>query len=339
MRHLTAAVTLVTLVFAPAASAQRPPGQDFGRPDAFVAATATFSFFSDPRVNLHDLLVWRLESRDPVDPRPGCLDRLDAPDGEAFRRAAGFYRDRLSAANRDRRDVLIDLRFHLIGHPEVEIAPDSVVDAAVEHLDAALPAYRACWWGDHDARNRRWIAGVVPRVRAVEDSLTVRLARLYQGEWVLPIPVDVAGRGSRTGANTVLDPDHILVGTALRAYDGNTALEIVFHEASHTLVGPRSGAVARALGSAAREAGVERLPPELWHVVLFYTTGRALEALLAERGTDYHPYLYSEGLFDRAWPELREPMERHWQPYLDGRIGMDEAARRLLRAIREDRGG
>ena len=327
-----AAVSLIAAGLWTPLGAQEPPSPD--RRDALVAATGTFRFYSDARLNLHDLLVWRIESGDPVDPRSSCVADLPETQREAFREVEALYRERLGWSVADRRRVLLDLRFHLIGHPDVEIAPDDVVSEAVARLDAGLAAYEACWWTDHDARNRHWIAEMLPRVRAHEDAVMSRLARLYEGEWALPIPVDVVGYSSRTGANTIVNPDHILLSGAEGVHEGYAGLEILFHEASHTLVHPRFGAVGEALAEASGDLGLDRPPPELWHVVLFYTTGRVVESSLEEAGVDgYEPYLYAEGLFERAWPEYRAPVETHWQPYIDGETNMREAMAHLVRAV------
>lgn len=301
------------------------------REAAFVAATHAFRFHSDARLNLHDLLVWRLVSDEAVEPRPSCLADLPDEEREAFRAAEAFYQARLGLDAPDRGDVILDLRFHLIGDPDVDIAPDSVVSGAVGHLDAALPAYEACWWDDHDARNRRWIAEMLPRVRAHEDAITPRLSQLFQEDWTLPMAVDVAGYASRNGANTIVNPDHVLISGVQGAHEGFSGMEILFHEASHSLVHPRFGAVAEALSEASRDAGLARPPSQLWHVLLFYTTGRVVEARLEESGAGpYEPYLYSEGLFDRAWPEYRAPVETWWQPYIDGEATMMEAMTGLI---------
>jgi hypothetical protein len=112
-------------------------------------------------------------------------------------------------------------------------------------------------------------------------------------------------------------------------------MEILFHEASHTLVHPRFGAVGEALAEASRDAGLARPPAELWHVILFYTTGRVVESRLeATDAGPYEPYLYSEGLFERAWPEYRAPVETWWQPYIDGETTMSEAMAALVDALR-----
>jgi hypothetical protein len=44
---------------------------------------------------------------------------------------------------------------------------------------------------------------------------------------------------------------------------------------------------------------------------------------LKARGITYTPF--SEDLFNRAWPQYRKPIETNWEPYIRGRIGMDEA--------------
>jgi hypothetical protein len=63
----------------------------------------------------------------------------------------------------------------------------------------------------------------------------------------------------------------------------------------------------------------------LWHVVQFYITGQVVRDVLAAKGIDYEPYLYSTGLFDRAWGRYRLAVERHWRPYVDGKVTLDEA--------------
>ena len=76
------------------------------------------------------------------------------------------------------------------------------------------------------------------------------------------------------------------------------------------------------------------LPRDFWHALLFFTTGKGLQARLAEHGVaDYAPYVYSEGLFDRSWLAFRAPLERVWQPCVDGRVPITEAARQIVEAL------
>ena len=44
-------------------------------------------------------------------------------------------------------------------------------------------------------------------------------------------------------------------------------------------------------------------------------------------------YLYTTGLFDRAWPQFRAPIERYVQAYVDGRMTLDDMAANLAAAV------
>jgi hypothetical protein len=35
--------------------------------------------------------------------------------------------------------------------------------------------------------------------------------------------------------------------------------------------------------------------------------------------------MYSTGLFDRAWGRYRKPVESNWEPYVNGKVTLDEA--------------
>ena len=136
------------------------------------------------------------------------------------------------------------------------------------------------------------------------------------------------------GANTIVEPHHILISSVDDGYRGWAALEMIFHEASHTIIGRDRGEPTRQVNRAAERLGIE-VPRNLSHVILFYTTGEVVRELLRERtGEEYLPYLYSRGLFENAWPEFRAPMETWWKPYLIGETGMAAAAEGVLQALR-----
>lgn len=329
------ALTLLLLV-APG-HAQQGHGSLPDRPASFVAATRAFAFYSDPLLNLHDFLMHRTraeEQQERADTAAQCLERLPPADRDAFERAQNHYEQTM--AGRDwSDDVMRRTRYELAGF-SFDVDPKSAVASMLVHLRAAAPAYRSCWWPAHDARNRARIAQLVPRLNAHEDTLLARLAILFREDYRTPFPVDIIGWTSSSGANSILNPDHIVMSSTDPGYDDDSGLEMVFHEASHTVLGPGHGPVWQALEEAGVALGAEQLPGTVWHPILFYTTGKVVQALLAEHGvTDYEPYMYREGLFERAWPELRQPLEQHWQPYLDGRVELDEAATRLLEAVRD----
>jgi hypothetical protein len=316
-------------VLAVGTAAAQPAKTLPARGKALVATTSTFAFYSDPVTNLHDFLVWNARSPEPVEPAPECLAGLPAEERTAFDRARGHYKVFATpAGNR----LLLALRFRLAGFGDFGIADAAAIEAALAELPRAAPAYEKCWWPAHDARNRRWIAALEPLLAAHEDALSVRVSGLYGRNLRRPFPVDIVSYASFSGADSVVDPDHLLVSSREPANAGYAGLEVVFHEASHTVFGPGTdGQLWLELEQAAKADGAP-LPQNFWHVMLFYTTGSTVKARLAERGVRYEQYLYTQGLFERSWPGYRGPLERLWQPYVDGRVARADALKGIVAA-------
>lgn len=294
-----------------------------------VATTPAFRFHSDPLVGLHDFLNWRTSGLDsaPTDSCPAMAGEQRV----AFERAWQTY---ASKRGRERNRFIIAMHYEVAGFPGLDIIPDTITAPALSQLKAALPAYQLCWWSTHDARNRAWIAELIPRLHQHEEAIRTRLARAYQAEWDGQIPVDVVSFATGTGAYTVTRPHHIMISAVDSSYRGNSALEMIFHEASHTIVDSGRDIIRRVLNDAT-VVGSAATPRDLSHVLLFYTAGRLTQDRLAETGTgDYRPYLYREGLFERAWPQYRRPIERHWQPYLDGQRSAADAIRAIVDELR-----
>lgn len=296
---------------------------------ALVAVTDGFEFRSDPLFNLHDFLIWNAESDQPINPRPECTQRLSLRDQEAYRDAQTHYAN-LYARGQSPGVLGVALLYRVAGFADVDVVADSVLAPTLAHLQAALYAYRSCWWADHDARNRRWIAAVVSHLRVHEADLRSRHLTSYRAEWEGRIPVDVAGYVSWAGASSLTNPDHIRIASADPRYQEAAALEMVFHEASHTLLGPGYGDVWEALVAAATTPTTERAPHGLWHPIIFFTSGTLTAARLnAYDNRSYRPYMYSNRVFEQYWV----PLERHWLPYLEGEITLEEAAARLVAAV------
>ncbi len=207
-------------------------------------------------------------------------------------------------------------------------------------LERFAPVYRAHWWPEHDRGNRAWIAAVGPRVRQMGAALARQLAAVYRAEWLAGrIRVDLVSYGGPFGAYTTLDPLHVTISSGDPRNQGPAALEVLFHEASHALARQVSDAIVREC----RQRG-KAIPRDLWHALLFYTTGEMVRrALVAERAAaggamgrdsdEYTPYAYRYGLFARGWSGYQRLLERHWQPYLDGKIDFDTAIARLVSGL------
>src|SRR5262249_3254967 len=138
-----------------------------------------------------------------------------------------------------------------------------------EVLDAAAPVYRSHLWSEHDRVNRRWIAAIAPLVRRSGVNLSHRLAEIYQTDWPKErIRVDVTAFANASGAYTTLDPLRVTVASTDARNQSSEALEILFHEASHGIADGVQDAIMRECRQ--RDKPV---PRDLWHALLFYTTG------------------------------------------------------------------
>jgi len=94
---------------------------------------------------------------------------------------------------------------------------------------------------------------------------------------------------------------------------------MLFHEVSHLIV----GRVQEGLEASAKRQN-RKVPPRLWHDLIFYTAGHLAQERL---GAAYVPYAErpSSQLFEGANHPTVLVFKRSWQPYLDGRMTMDAA--------------
>ena len=261
-------------------------------------------------------------------PAAGPVVSMTADEKTAWDAAVGFYDRELAS-----KDLLFDSGMTTIKLALAD-ADASLSDVPLDGelravLLSAAPIYRKYWWNEHDAANRAWIDNAVRRTAQVAAPIIARLTALYGTPWFgAPVRVDVVRVGKSQGAYTSVQPRaHIVVASADTDYDGWASTEMLFHESSHALIRP----VQIAVDSAARAA--HKNSRDLWHVVLFYTAGEVTRQQLARNGVDYSPYLYATGLFDRAWPAFRGPIEANVRPFIDGQKTLAQMSADLAAAL------
>jgi hypothetical protein len=338
-RTSTAAVTLGCgiLISLPTASlgqtAQRTP----------ILTTPHFAIYSDFDTNLNDALIAAGLARHDKKPElfhsgaeAPCFDKLSPSARAAWNAAVDYFAQIISPAGWDARQQVL-LRWQLVGFDaewRAAAGATEFVEIARGFRAVATPAYKACRWTVQDENNRRWIEDLKPRLAADERRIADRIEQLYQKKWkTLPILVDVVETVNWSGANTSWSNSgqgDILISNSPQ---GAAGLETLFHESSHILM-DRGDPVRQALESAAKSVDL-RLPNDLWHVVLFYTTGEAVRPILDERSpSGYTPMLYE--IFGRGtWIEYRQALESSWRPYVDGKQSLAEAGASLIAALRK----
>jgi len=284
----------------------------------------------------------------PPDDAPISLSDFPAEEIRAWLAAVAFY-----AKDLGRRDLLLNGEMETINNrlSEMEACADlqgknsaacksGLQPDLVETLDRAAPVYRAHWWAEQDRANREWIAQVAPMVQQMGVGLSGQLADVYQRPWPTGrLRVDVVWYGGPYGAYTSLGPTHVTLSSHDARNRGIYGFEVLFHEASHALAGAVNEAIAREFRQRDKP-----IPRDLWHALLFYTTGELVRRDLAYgtmtiaglQGTDpssYQPYAARFGLYSGAWDRFRGMLDLYWRPYLDGKVSFDTAVARLAAAL------
>jgi hypothetical protein len=342
MVHLTrrlAFLLLTNALFWPLCAAGRP------QIDTQYGPLPVFELHSGFWINLHHTLYQQAKQhRDARGNSFGApaTTRRSKSEQLAWDAAVSYY-----AANYADKDLLFSTELLLLknqlgdfeGCDELSGTKRKTCDAGLpakltQVLESAAPVYRAHEWPDHDRANRKWIAAVAPLVRERGLALAERLADIYQTRWPKDrIRVDVSAYANWAGAYTTLEPLRVTISSTDTRNQGSAALEILFHEASHGIAEP----VQLAINRECRQRD-KPIPRDLWHALLFYTTGEVIKPVMAAQNggapdPEYTPYAVRERLYERGWDDYLKLLIRFWQPYLDGKSTFDDAIARMVSAL------
>lgn len=343
MAGLAAAVLLCGCSGAPAPAALAATAKPGTRPpaDCHRAETQRFSLHSDPWINLHHFLYeWarNASERQPGDRRRAVdvierarIAELDGRERQAWERALALYRERWIARDLVDDEELVDLRDALAEIACAAGGPDRIPAGTREALTDAMPVYRRHWWRGHHASNQQRIDEIVAGLKEHERVVTERMAEAYGGRWSPErIRVDLSAYVSWSGAYTTNDPDHITITSTTSPHiTGLNALEMLFHEASHSTF--LEEPFLAELEATFRAHGAE-VPDGLDHVLQFVTAAELLRSRLGgEELRSFQPYAVRSGMYERnrTRAEQRVLVEKHWLPFLAGQITRKEALNRI----------
>jgi len=281
-----------------------------------------FIFHSNPWLNVHHHLRAGVRGM----PAPSGFS---AEDQEQWNAAVGFYKP---YAQRDLfTGEMIAIKTALRGaenHPTLDgVAIDAALRATLERV---MPIYLKSAWTAQDRANRAWIAALQPLLDRHGVAISRALAQTYETAWPRdPIPVDLAPTAGPDGAYTTSPPTHITIASRDPGYQGLHALEMVFHESSHSDISN--------LFTRVRQAAAERqvtVPPQLWHGVLFFTAGELTKRELGAHGITYTPYADDALYAALCGAGCRAKIAEHWLPRIDGKRSVAEALSALVASFK-----
>jgi len=279
-----------------------------------------FEFHDNFWVNLH--LFTRIVARG--EPAPGDL----TPDERATWDAAVK-----SYAPYTKRDLLFDDGMVAIQRELAHCEKSENLDCAGidPELKATLlriaPIYKKYWWPKHHASNEKFISDAQPLLARYGAQLSRRVAAAYGEPWPSdPIPVDVAVTAGPNAAYTIGKPTYTTIASTEPTYEGFAKLEILFHEPSHRWGSSLLNGVARVA-----RAHQKKVPPQLWHAVLFHTAGELTRRVLKEDGIDYVEYAKKNDVYSQlCGAGCLDRIAAAWDPHLDGSRTFDEALEALV---------
>jgi hypothetical protein len=254
------------------------------------------------------------------------FDALPAPQQHAWEEAVADYQ-----AHAAKLDITYGTPVD-VNYAVADLAGSQSIEETLEipvpirnALAEAGPLYRTLWWPRHNAANRAWIGQLTPRVEQYGPRIVDRLTGAFQHPRPsLPLRVEAVAYANPQGAYTTDDPPLITMSSLNPQHTGVDGLEQLFHECSHLMM----GTVDAGLALRARPAG-KKLSRDVSHAILFYTVAETFRTLIP----DHIPYPDHYRVWDRGLSQYHDLLKVDWQPYLDGKVTMDDALDRLMRAI------
>ncbi len=249
-------------------------------------------------------------------------------EGAAILKALAFYEDNLIDLK-----LTFDPRMHKIKAALTQTGPEE--RAPLQRLEpelsrvlaACAPVFERALWEEQDRMNQAWIASQKKWVEDISEEMVAGLIHWYGVPWPEEkIRIDLCGSFTHwAGAYTTVNPNHVVISSTRKSYKGFPGLEMVFHESSHIPLSRMSGPIHQTIAQKSEQLGVP-VPEDLWHGILFYTTGELARRVLAKRGIRHEPYMFLHDVFKR----YHEVLTAHWQPYMDGEGDLGRAIEAMV---------
>lgn len=207
--------------------------------------------------------------------------------------------------------------------------PAGLPPEMVAVLQSAAVIYRKYWWPAHNESNENWIPSQKERVQDLGPKLASAMTKDLHQQWpAAPIRVDVCYYVAALGHALTTLPPHITFSSSGPSNQDLSGFELLFHEASHTFADTMMNALSAEGRTQHKDVG------DLWHSVLFYTSGVELRRLLpAPEQASFTPYAYRYGVYRGRWRKYRRLLETDWQAYLDGKIDFTDAIHSMVAGL------
>jgi hypothetical protein len=332
-------LALPSLLYVTLAASLIPPSQVVAQEKPSTVRTAPlFDFHSNFWVNLHQVLfheAWLRAgkpNRQVQSAPPLSAAGMSKQDEANWDTAVRFYAAHFGTRQQHGDDELIQINEVLAAQPDsgARLNPAGLPPEVLAVLENSAVIYRRYWWPAHNEANENWIASQKQRVQDLAPKLASAMSRDLHQQWpAAPIRVDLCHYVVALGYAFTTLPPHTTFSSSDPSNQDLSGFELLFHEASHTFADTLINALATEGRTQHKEVG------DLWHSVLFYTSGMELRRLLpAPEQTGFIPYADRYGVYRGGnWPKYRRLLETDWQAYLDGKSDFTDAIHAMVAGL------
>jgi hypothetical protein len=243
----------------------------------------------------------------------------------------GFYRDSLLG-----KDLLFDSLMRDFSDKLIQTSPVFIKwqIAASEKINAFKPYFTKLFWPGIETENKTWLAVAKEQIMKLETTVVPELERIY--EIKLPenkIVVDLTDYATWAGAYSYDDIFcHVIFSSSHYSNRGDLASEVIFHETSHFLVDKLVKEIKASVGGKDAKPSIN-----LWHNMIFYTTGSVLEKVYGKEGKIFIPY-YVQMKFEEKFPDFKTAVEAcklYWDVHMEGKSTMQESVKNIVSYVSE----
>ena len=258
------------------------------------------------------------------------IGNFSTADQQALNKVIRFYRDSLLA-----RDLLFDSLMRNfsdylgMGYSSKNKPKNYLQLLTLQTLKVFQPYFQKLYWPAIDSANKLWLDANKAQILALEDKIVPELERIYKTK--LPaekIRVDLTCYATWAGAYSYHDSFcHVIFSSVYKSNQGDLAAEVIFHETSHFLVDKLSEQIMLT----AKNKDVKK-DLNLWHHIIFYTTGYLMEKEYKLKWQKFEPY-YLQQKFPDRFPDFKTTVEGcklYWDPYMEGSQDFETSIKALV---------
>lgn len=302
-----------------------------------VAETNYFEFRSSYILNLHHYLIKEGLRYNKTDSLNRSFEsffintgKVTASAKQGIMNAVKYYADSVVKKNMLFDPELTSLKYALLSIDDVNEVPDNVISPAwIKAIKSADAYYKEGEWKNTNAQNLLFINSHLEQVKRIEKDVIRRCEDVYQYKYSgKKFRIELVDYATFFGAYTTNEPFVCaVISSTDKRHNAEQGTEVIFHEVSHSMID--------SLFQKQQElctASSLRMDHNVWHSILFYSTGTIVKDALAQIGVNHELYIYRNNLASLSpdFKKLIDKVSTQWPLYMNKEISMDEALKKIL---------